>query len=161
MGDRARLAAEKEAKGRRPGYDSGGRPIPEPIPFERKRPEVPFWLGEYAKEEWNNIVPDLADQGLLKRIDSSALATYCETWETFRRATEDIHENGLSYMVVTTSAAGGTKQSYVVNPAVNIQKQCAALLRTWAIEFGLTPRAEVGLAMKNNDSKEAEYNPFG
>ena len=60
------LSSEWRKKKRR------GEPTP-PI----KAPCRPRWLTKYARNEWDYIVPQLAELRVLTRLDRSALAAYC------------------------------------------------------------------------------------
>ena len=39
-------------------------------------PDMPDGLGEVAAKEWNSIVPELVQLGVLSKVDAKALAAY-------------------------------------------------------------------------------------
>jgi P27 family predicted phage terminase small subunit len=51
-------------------------------------------LSKDAKREWKRIVPDLMDMGVLSRIDTAALAAYCECCSRWRDAERNIAKYG-------------------------------------------------------------------
>jgi P27 family predicted phage terminase small subunit len=51
-------------------------------------PEPPPFLEGYAAEEWRRIAPELYRLRLLTVLDVAPLAAYCESFKTWREATE-------------------------------------------------------------------------
>lgn len=43
-------------------------------------PSPPKWLARHAIKEWRRITVELADLGLIAKIDMASLVTYCQTW---------------------------------------------------------------------------------
>ncbi|MFB7007881.1 MULTISPECIES: phage terminase small subunit P27 family [unclassified Streptomyces] len=150
MAKAAAPAALKLIKGRSPGRDSGGRPVNVGPAFKRLPPEAPSWLSDEARAEWDRVVPGLTRLELLKEEDRAALAAYCESWSTFRTATEIVQREGL-----TIEAAQGT----LPHPAVAIARNAGREVRTWAAHFGLTPSTEQALSRGSGDDDDGD-NPF-
>lgn len=145
--------------GRRPGRDSGGRPVKEPLNFVRLPPEPPDSLGPHARAEWDRVLPDLTRVKLAKQIDRAALVSYCEMWETFVRATADVHERGLVVENQSVKKDGTQTTWFTANPAVGIQLKAQAAIRAWCAEFGLTPAAENKVGSTANDG-DGDDDPF-
>lgn len=143
-------AALKLVKGRRPGYDSGGRKVNPTPGFRRLAPERPDWMAPEAVEVWDKVVPELMRLQLLKENDGPALVAYCEAWAQFVEATRVIQREGLTIEA---------KQGTLAHPAVAIQRNAGREMRAWAAHFGLTPSAEQNLAA--GKGSDAEENPFG
>ena len=58
-------------------------------------PACPDWLGPVGKQTWESTVDTLREvPGLLTRLDGDMLALYCEAWEEFRDAREQIAKEG-------------------------------------------------------------------
>lgn len=150
MGRTAQPAALKLIKGRAPGKDSAGRPVNSGPAFKRLPPEAPDWLSDEARAEWDRVLPGLSRLDLLKPEDAAALAAYCETWATFRQASELVQREGLTFEA---------KQGTLPHPAVGIARAAGRELRAWAAHFGLTPSTEQALARGADDDGE-EDNPF-
>jgi P27 family predicted phage terminase small subunit len=54
---------------------------------------APDYLGEVAKEKWQEFMGKLAD----KSFDRDALAMLCSSWGTYRAALDNIEANGVAY----------------------------------------------------------------
>jgi len=102
----------------------------EPKP-EAVIPPVPSHLSDEAKVEWGRVSQELYQLGLLSRIDRAALATYCECWSDWVKATMKVHETGE----VIKTAAGNV----IENPYYSIKKRAAELMHKFLTEFGMTP----------------------
>lgn len=146
--------------GRSPGRDSGGRKVDPPPAFVRLPPEAPDLLGEHARAEWDRVVPELQRLGLIKSIDRAALASYCEMWDLFVRATEDVHESGLTVENHSVRKDGSESVWFTKNPSIAVQRDAQAALRAWCAEFGLTPAAEGRLSVGGAPDGD-DRNPFG
>ena len=93
-------------------------------------PEAPSWLGEYAREEWDRVAPDIERMGMAKRVDSSALAAYCLAVARLRKANEVIERSAILLVDPIRK-----------NPAVGMARDASHELVRWAREFGFTPSA--------------------
>jgi len=141
-GRKPQPAALKLLNGRSPGRDSGGRKVEKGPAYVRSAPLPPTWLGTEAKAEWKRIVPELERLRLLSRVTRASLVAYCETWQSYVVATQEVHEHGLTRLRITTRRDGTTVEEHVTNPAVMEQRQNSAELRRWATEYGMTPASE-------------------
>ena len=141
----------KILKGRSAEKDIRGYAIPSAVPFERGEPYKPPWLSPYARELWERIVPDLEALGLIKPADFAAWVAYCETWSTYRVALETVRREGI---VLKNERTGMSHK----HPALLTMDVSGGQLMRFAIEFGLTPAAEVRLAKPGKD--DAADDPF-
>lgn len=157
-GRKPRPPALKLLEGRGNGRDSGGRKIAEPPGFVRLPPEAPDHLGEHARAEWERVVPELQRLRLVKPVDRAALTAYCEMWDTFVRATDDVHERGLVVENRSVKKDGTESTWFTANPAVAVQRNAQAAIRAWCSEFGLTPAAEGKLSTP--EATDGDANPF-
>jgi P27 family predicted phage terminase small subunit len=96
-------------------------------------PDCPLHLDERAQAEWQRIVPELFEQGLLPRTDRAALAAYCVCWSRWVEAEGKLGETGL----VVRSNLG----SPVVNPYHAIAARSLDQMRRFLVEFGMSPAA--------------------
>jgi len=130
----------------------GKRPLNdnEPTP-DIEIPNCPHYIRKdrTAKREWDRIVPQLYDLGLLTNVDRSILELYCVNYSLFVWATEDIRENGH-----IAKTRGGDK----ANPAVAIAREAAKIIKACAVEFGLTPssRSRIKVPKKKEDDDPME-----
>jgi len=132
MGERGpapKPTALKELEG-----NPGKRALPknEPKP-ELGIPDMPEWLPEDAKAEWQRVAPELVKLGLLAKIDGSSLAAYCEAFARWKQAVEIMAKEGVTFV----TAGGYTAQ----HPAVGIANKAKADMLRFGREFGLTPSA--------------------
>lgn len=134
----AKPAALRLLTGRRDGQDSGGRKVAAPPPFIREPPKPPTWLCLEARAEWRRVAPGMTRLDLLKPEDRAAFAAYCECWAQFVQATKAIQADGLTM----AGAMGGL----VAHPAVAIARNAQRELRSWCVQFGLTPVSEGSLS---------------
>jgi len=113
----------------------GKRALPkgEPRPARGKVPAAPRWLGEEARREWRRVARALHGAGLLTEADHDALALYCETFASWRRAEEQVRMKGE----VVRTAGGNVIQNPYLSIANRAKKDALLLLR----EFGMTPAA--------------------
>lgn len=114
-------------------------PANEPKP-EIAVPGPPAHLAASAKAEWKRVAKELAQLGLLSRIDRAALAAYCEAWADWVDASKlcanKVDENGnVSDRKVIKTAAG----NFIENPYFSIKKRSMELMHKFLTEFGMTP----------------------
>lgn len=95
--------------------------------------EPPEEMSEAALEVWHYTLEQLAPMRIAKPADRDALVAYCEAVALHRRATELLAQSDVLIK--------GQKGNVVRNPLVQLQRDAAALIRAFAGEFGLTPRA--------------------
>ena len=100
-------------------------------------PDAPRGMSKAARVEWDRIVPLLERLGLLSQLDRAALASYCEAWSDFIRATRKVEREGLT--IVTSNG------NVIQNPALGVKNQAREAIRKLASEFGLSPAARAGL----------------
>jgi P27 family predicted phage terminase small subunit len=98
-------------------------------------PQVPAHLSDEAKVEWGRVSQELAQLGLLTRIDRAALAAYCECWADWVEASRlCATKDGQDRKVIKTAAG-----NFVENPYYSIKKRSAELMHKFLTEFGMTP----------------------
>lgn len=108
-------------------------------------PKPPRHLSATALEEWNRIVRELADNGLMTNLDRAALTVYCDLWANYVEASEK------SKKMVIETAAG----NLVENPYFSIKKRAAELVHKFLIEFGMTPASRTRVSAPLSKVKES------
>jgi P27 family predicted phage terminase small subunit len=108
---------------RRPYRDTTG-PQPE-------IPACPPHLQGEAREEWQRMGERLFEHGLLTEIDGPALALYCQAWERWVEAEENLRKYG----VVIKSPNNFPMPS----PYLAIANQAMAQMIRLLAEFGMSP----------------------
>jgi P27 family predicted phage terminase small subunit len=94
-------------------------------------PTCPRELSRAARKEWRRIGPELAQMGLLSRIDRAALAMYCDHYGRWLEAIAALQKYG----VVIKSPNGYPMQS----PYVAIANKAGEQVRLLLAEFGMSP----------------------
>ena len=133
-----------------------GNPGKRPLNKKEPKPQVsltpcPAYLkkDKIAYSEWNRISGELYKLGLLTNVDRAALELYCSQYAVYRRALRDIEQKGL----ITTNIRKGDK----ANPATQIAREAAKMIKAIAVEFGLTPSSRARISLPNEKSSDAEF----
>lgn len=124
-------------------------PKREPVSFQvvtkGELPEPPSWLPEGALDLWADIVPRLADEVALTKIDAAALADLVICQYRLNACESDIEERGVT---VESRDRGPVK-----NPNCTLSRQYREALQKWFSRFGLTPADRKGLAGAPKENK--------
>ena len=104
-------------------------PTPPPVTI----PVCPPHLDAEAKAEWDRIVPELLQRGLLGQTDRAAIAAYCQSWSRWVDCELKIRELG----VVVKSANNLPMQS----PYLPIAQRSLDQMHRLLSDFGMTPSA--------------------
>lgn len=104
-------------------------------------PEMPKGLSEDAATEWNTIVPELRELGVLTKIDRAALAAYCHAYARWMEAEREVARVGIVVQEPIwdrlTGRLLGVK--FKKNPAVTISETAQKIMKAFLVEFGMTP----------------------
>lgn len=57
--------------------------------------DVPEWLDDTAKKEWQRIVPLLKKNSPVSELDTSMIATHCVLYSTIIKCAQDINQSGV------------------------------------------------------------------
>lgn len=103
-----------------------------PVPSER---EVlpPAGMSKDALAVWEELVPELVRLGIVAAIHASALRVLCDAVAIHAKASGHVARRGV---IVT-----GDKGRKVKNPALQVMRDQASVIKSFATEFGLTPLA--------------------
>lgn len=115
-------------------------------------PEMPLGLSAVAEQEWNSIVPILHRMGVqLCEGDGKSLAAYCSCYAQWMLAEKEIALYGITINVVHTDADDPDEilfSEFKVNPAVRVRSDALRQMKSFLIEFGLTPASRNKLETK-------------
>lgn len=138
-----------------------GEPNKDRINYNEPQPEgtttVPRWLNRQAKTEWKRIVPELYRLGLLTKIDRSSLAAYCQAYGRWVQV-----ENKINALI-KKQAEGDEANAYllktqagniIISPLLSVANRCLDQMKTFLVEFGMTPISRTRLEMKPEDKKD-------
>ncbi len=129
--------AVKKAKGN-PGQRKLNDEEPKP---EVEAPPCPDFLSEYAREEWESIVPILLRNGLLTSLDGAALAAYCAAYGRWREAEEQIASSGIVIKM-------GDKGYIVQSPWLQVANKAIKQIEIFVARFGLSPSDRTRIHVK-------------
>ena len=120
-------------------------------------PEMPKGLTKAAKREWRRIVPELQEVGVLSIVDGRALAGYCDAAAMIEACNKDIAKNGLTYQSMYEDKKTGEMMPGDIkpNPSVAIKFTAMKVMKSFLIEFGLTPASRTKLKIKKKDEGDA------
>ena len=100
-------------------------------------PEMPDWLSNRAKDEWQAMAPKLERMGLLTEIDGAAFAAYCQAYGRWADAEEHLK---------TTPLLLKTKSGYVQqSPYLSIANTSIGIMSKFLAKFGMSPSDRAGL----------------
>ncbi len=135
----------------------GKRPInkrePKPTP---KAPGMPSTLSQEAKAEWRRVIAELDRIGIVTRVDRGALDAYCRAYARMVQADRHVQQFGVVLLEETGHSFDGTAIFVrpVKNPNCQVFKECAAIVRAFAAEFGLTPSARTRIEVPKADDAD-------
>lgn len=112
--------------------DAKNTPTPKPA-----IPRLPRGFHREARKIYNELVPVLAEAGLVTEADAIALQDMCLAIARLREAEAAIDEHGL----LVDDGKGGLRR----NPAIITAKEYRSALLQWARRFGLDPYSRDGL----------------
>ena len=115
-------------------------------------PDPPAHLSEASSVEWRLLVHSLQNERLWTDRDRAALEVYVEALVTFREAVAYVRAHG----VMVPGQKSGTR---VKNPAIQIVRDSAGVIRAYGSEFGLTPytRMQLGLPVQEVEDLDAGF----
>lgn len=127
---------------------------------ERRMPEMPKGLSRSAKREWYRLGRVLFDSGVLTEVDGKSLAAYCEAFAQAEEALRDIKVHGQVTSFFALDKETGQLIMYDgkpvftrrdINPSVRIWLEASKLMKSFLIEFGLTPASRSKLKLPKKD----------
>jgi P27 family predicted phage terminase small subunit len=113
-----------------------------------KIPSCPAWLSPEAKKIWRREAPELHKAGLLTFVDGPAFANYCLIRAQLKQAYE---ECGDTLTCEYTNKNGSTNE--IAKPQIAIIHKCLDQLKSYSVEFGMTPASRTRIPAIDVDSK--------
>lgn len=142
-GRKAKPTKVKQLQGN-PGKRALNKNEPQP---STDRPEPPEYLTEEALEEWNFLIPQLEEMGLLGTLDKSLLAMLCQSYGRYVEAEEKLKETGTIYRT--------QKGNITTNPYLWVSNRALEQVLKIAPIFGL------GTAYRQRlQGKQEEKDPY-
>ena len=105
-----------------------------------RRPAMPRDFEGEAKAEWQRIVPELHEAGLLTGVDRAVLMRYCLMWADWCRVRAELEIQGE----LTLGKAG-----LMLNPLWRVRTDAEKVLTELARQLGLTPMARLRASIEH------------
>jgi P27 family predicted phage terminase small subunit len=106
-------------------------------------PEKPSGLSEIASAEWEMLVAELTDLGVISEVDRAAIEMAARYAGYFAEAAEDVQRNGLTI---------ATKTGAKANPSIRARDDAARIRKTYLEALGLTPASRSRVSTPAPDS---------
>ena len=123
----------------------------EPIPKSFKL-STPSWISDAAKKEWRRVAKLFKEMetSVLSDLDVNALAIYCESVATYKKAMLKVRETSEVY------ASGGQPKR---NPWMTIANEAATQIKKYGEVLCLDPvsRARVGLGKSKKEEDPDQW----
>lgn len=132
------------------------RPAKKELKAKAVMPPKPKTLSEAARKVWDEVAPELAELGVLARVDATTLETFCNNLVMMRRLQRFIDENGYSY---TTETKNGIMHRQF--PEVGILQKCQTQHRAFMSEFGMSPASRTRLPDASQGDLFGSDSPWG
>lgn len=118
------------------------------------RPLLP--LSDLAQVVWNAVVASLSGSRVLSPADAPLLGVFCEHYAMHHEMIWHLRTLAAKDAAFLVPGKHGNGTDQVKNPLVAMIRQEAALIRSYGLEFGLTPSARTGLMTPSESPSELE-----
>lgn len=112
-------------------------------------PRAPRGLNEVARHEWNMLIVELDNAGILNKTDLSQLEQYCYYFGMYRKCQEELGDDLTS----TITNKGGFSYE-VVNPLIKVMNDATAITNRIAAKFGFDPASRTRVAAPKKKEEE-------
>ena len=137
-------------------------PKPDPVAVDKHGNDIapplgdvdpPSYLDPDAVAVWHRLAPSLAERGVLTAWDVDTFAVFVSAVVHHSRAVRAVNERGVLVK---------QRSSQVKNPALQIARDSAATIASFAAKFGLTPadRAKLRLETAGDELDDDGIDPF-
>ena len=112
-------------------------------------PECPDHIKGEARKEWYRICAELKKLDLITKIDRAALAVYCQAWERWVDAENQIRAKGVIVLV-------GDNKYPQQSPYLAVANKAMKQMMDALTEFGMTPssRSRISVSAPDDNRKE-------
>lgn len=135
----------------------GKRPLPENEPEPKAvMPKMLKEMDKDARKTWKALGPTLVKLGLLCETDGISFGLLCQLRSRLKKCIEKV--NGLNELIdenVFTDEKGEDFIRCRTAAYVTVEEKYYKLFRTYASDFGLTPRGRVGLGVNITGKKKS------
>ena len=125
-------------KGRKPDLENV---IPMKGDIQKEIPAAPEWLGEIARDVWDELVPELVRKDRMELLFKYQFSSYCAAVSNFITSTNEVALEGHFY----DTGKGRNGNQKRKHPALALQETSMNTMRRDAALFGLSPVDEARL----------------
>jgi P27 family predicted phage terminase small subunit len=134
----------------------GKRKIPKELKLPVGMPTPPEHLNSYALEEWNRIVVALYNLGIMSEIDRALLAGYCDSYATWRHATEQM--NILAAKGILGALLQVTQSKNIIQHSlVGIARTAKSDMIRYGAELGMGQSVRARIALEENKEVKSKF----
>lgn len=115
----------------------------------------------YALEEWNRVLPELVENGLLTKANLAIFGAYCVSYGQWLEAEDDIAERGRYIEEPVFNRAGDeTGHREKPNPSIAQSVQFMMAMLRNAVEFGMTPASATRVQTPPDAERADNFDEF-
>jgi P27 family predicted phage terminase small subunit len=119
------------------------KPAGVPVTAPEGTPEKPESLSTVASLEWDMLVAELTELGVISQVDRAAIEMAARYAGYFAEAAEDVQQHGLTV---------ATKTGAKANPSIRARDDAARIRKTYLEALGLTPASRSRVSTPTPDS---------
>ncbi len=121
--------------------------------FTAGTPDCPDHLDTVAKKEWHRITAELDAQGLLRKVDRAAIASYCTLWSRYVKCERVLAKSSLREVVK------GKVQNHGL---LRESRACQRDMMKIIVEYGFTASSTTRIhATPTNPDEDKDKGFFG
>ena len=118
-------------------------------------PRPPEYFDADHRAKWNDICEKIIDIGALTSVDIDAVESYVKNCIISQTAWKDICENGQLLCIETRDG-----QKPITNPSLSQFNEAESNMKRLMNEFGMTPRARMGIKVTPKQAEKPGDNLF-
>lgn len=107
--------------------------------------DPPPGMSKLALAHWQTVSRHLQAARILTNIDTTALMLYCETYATWRDATDQINKYG--------SVVAGKDEYPIRSPYLLVAQKSFEQMKSMMTEFGMTPSSRTRIKVVEPEAK--------
>lgn len=137
------------------GTDRADRKLENELQFERLKslPTPPDELTQEAKQLWYAVFEQAAKIGLLSKIGAFQLERYCEYFDIYTTAKNNLRTKAGKLQLLTTKKLSTGEKQTTKNPYFQIMRDATAEMQKVETEWGFTPSSATRIPAPNEQSK--------
>ena len=114
---------------------------------------APPYLNAVGRKEWNRLVKELRQHGLLERTDLTSLAMCCQCYQEYVTCITEIEKLGG----IATYTSGASSQEV---PLISAKNKAVENYKKFISEFGLSPGARSRLGIRPKAKEKSDFQKY-